>query len=199
MRVDRNIEMTKMIDKDMVQFVALLRGINVGGNNLIKMDSLRREFEKAGFQSVQTYIQSGNVIFLSGLNERMKVEKIIEKMLSTRFRYKAKVLVRSKKDMENTIAHFPKIFENPKWKHNVIFLSDAIDSRDILNRFEVKKDIENNSYYKGVLFWSAKMDKITRSNMLKLSKREEYKEMTVRNVNTTRKILELMNSAKDNK
>jgi uncharacterized protein (DUF1697 family) len=176
----------------MTKYIAFLRGINVGGNNLIKMDALRAEFEKAGFQSVKTYIQSGNVIFQSDLTDKIEVENKIEKLLSAKFKYKAKVLVRSKKDLESTISHFPKIFGNPEWKHNVIFLSSAVDSKSILKKLEIKKDIEENSYHKGVLFWSAKMDKITRSNMLKLSMRAEYKEMTVRNINTTKKILELM-------
>ena len=177
----------------MIKYVALLRGINVGGKNLIKMDALCSEFEKAGFQSVKTYIQSGNVIFQSGLTDKVEVEKKIEKFLSATFKYQARALVRSEKDIKNTINHFPVIFKNTEWKHNVIFLSDIIDSKKILQKLETKKEIEENSYYKGVLFWSAKMDKITRSNMLKLSsKKEYYQEMTVRNINTTRKILELM-------
>lgn len=177
----------------MNQYVALLRGINVGGNNIIKMETLRAEFENLGFQSVRTYIQSGNVIFQTERTDKNTIEKEIEKSLSTKFHYDAKVLIRSKKEMENTIAHFPSIFSDTNWKHNVIFLSSAINSKDILNWFAIKKEIEQISYYDGVLFWSANLYTITRSTMLKLSTRKEYKEMTVRNVNTTNKILALMN------
>jgi uncharacterized protein (DUF1697 family) len=176
----------------MTEYVAFLRGINVGGKNMIKMAELRSEFEQMGFQSVITYIQSGNVIFQSDIADTILIEKKIEESLSTCFKYNARALVRSKKDLENIIAHFPEIFKNPEWKHNVIFLSQMIDSKDILKKFEIKKEIEVTSYCHGTLFWSAKMDTITRSNMLKLSLRAEYKEMTVRNVNTTKKILELM-------
>lgn len=182
----------------MITYVAFLRGINVGGKNIIKMDALRAEFEKAGFQCVRTYIQSGNVIFQSDSTKNIEIEKEIEKILSDKFKYQAKVLIRSTKDMENIIVHFPKIFNNKKWKHNVIFLSNTINSKNILKNLEIKKDIEEHSYYNGVLFRSAKMDKITSSNMLKLSTRKEYKEMTVRNVNTTKKILELMHKSNRN-
>jgi uncharacterized protein (DUF1697 family) len=185
-------ELDVMAEK-MVKYVAFLRGINVGGKNVIKMEALGKAFEQMGFQSVKTYIQSGNVLFQSDIADKRELEKIIEKSLSERFKFEAKVLVRSKKDMENTIKRFPSIFENPDWKHNVLFLSSAIDSKNILNQFDIKKDIEVISYYKGVLFWSAKLDTITRSKMLKLSTRKEYQEMTVRNINTTKKILELMN------
>ena len=109
-------------------YIALLRGINVGGNSIINMDDLRAEFEKLGFSSVRTYINSGNVIFATGIADRLKLEKMIEKSLSKAFGYKTRVLVRSKSDIENTISHFPKVFADPGWKHNIIFLSDEIDS-----------------------------------------------------------------------
>lgn len=177
----------------MTKYVAFLRAINVGGNNIIKMEALRAEFEKMGFESVKTYIQSGNVLFESDLSDKLKIEKKIEKALAEKFKYNARVLIRSQKDMENIVSSFPKIFADSGWKHNVIFLSDLIDSKEILKKLETKgKEIEQTYYSQGVLFWSANMDTITRSNMLKLSTRKEYKEMTVRNINTTRKILELM-------
>lgn len=176
----------------MINYIAFLRGINVGGNNIIKMEDLRAAFEKMGLKKVKTYIQSGNVLFQSDLLETQKIEAIIEKELAKKFNYEAKVVVRSEKEMENIITHFPKIFENPDWKHNVIFLTKVIDSKDLLKQFEIKKDIEEVSYYKGVLYWSAMIEKISRSTMLKLSSRKEYKEMTVRNVNTTKKVYVLM-------
>ena len=181
--------------KNMKQFVSFLRGINVGGNNIIKMETLRCEFENIGFHSVRTYIQSGNVIFDTEIADKNKIEKKIEKALSIKFNYNAKVLVRSKKEMENTVAHFPTIFTDANWKHNVIFLSSEINSKDIIKQFNIKNEIEQLSYYDGVLFWSANLSTITRSTMLKLSTRKEYKEMTVRNVNTTNKILALMNES----
>lgn len=173
-------------------YVAFLRGINVGGNNIIKMKDLKEEFEKMGFSEVKTYIQSGNVIFRSEIKDKEKIEKIIEKALETKLKYKAKVLIRTKKEMQDTISNFPKIFENPEWKHNVIFLRDSINKKEILKEFEIKKEIEEIHYSEGTLFWSAELKSITRSKMLKLSSKKEYQEMTVRNVNTTRKILELM-------
>ena len=176
----------------MTKYVALLRGINVGGKNVIKMEALRTEFERMGFLSLKTYIQSGNVLFRSELKDTVKIERKIEKALKTKFNYAAKALVRSEEQMEGIVAHFPKIFGDSAWKHNVVFLSAAIDSAAILERFEIKKDIERIYYCKGVLFWSAKLEMITRSTMLKLSARKEYQEMTVRNVNTTKKISELM-------
>jgi uncharacterized protein (DUF1697 family) len=176
----------------MKKYIALLRGINVGGNNIIKMEHLKSVFEKMGLHSVKTYIQSGNVLFQSDASDIQIIRTNIEQELAKKFNYKAIVVVKSERELNNIIAHFPKTFENTDWKHNVIFLSKQIDSSYIVKQFEIKKDIEENSYYKGVLFWSAKIDKITRSTMLKLSSRKEYQEMTVRNINTTKKIFALM-------
>lgn len=175
-----------------IAYVALLRGINVGGNNIIKMEALRTEFERMGFAQVSTYIQSGNVLFFSSIDDTDKIEKKLEKALSTRFNYKARVLVRSRREMQATVKHFPRRFADKNWKHNVIFLSKAIDSKNILKQRMIKKDIEEVAYYKGVLFWSAKLSDLTRSTMLKLSSRPEYKEMTIRNTNTTKKIVALL-------
>jgi uncharacterized protein (DUF1697 family) len=176
----------------MITYIALLRGINVGGNNIIKMEALRAVFEKLGFTNVKSFIQSGNVLFQSEITDELALEKKLEAALSETFNYTARVLIRSQKDMVKTVAAIPPIFENPEWKHNVIFLSPAINSPKILDTFTPKPEIEELHYAPGVLFWSAKLDGISRSTMLKLSTRKEYKEMTVRNANTTRKILELM-------
>jgi len=74
----------------------------------------------------------------------------------------------------------------------VIFLRHTIDSKDILRELELKQDIEEVVYCPGALFWSAQISELTRTNMLKLSSRKMYLDMTIRNQNTTRKLYELM-------
>ena len=73
----------------MIKYVALLRGINVGGRKVIKMDALARVFVSLGFKSVKTYIQSGNVIFDGPVTHSdvlvKKIEKKLHKSLVLRF------------------------------------------------------------------------------------------------------------------
>lgn len=176
----------------MKTYVAFLRGINVGGKNIVKMDAVRSAFEELGFSGVKSYIQSGNIIFQSDLSDEEKLAKIISQGLAKIFQLEIKVLIRSQQELEQVVASFPPIFSNPDWKHNIIFLSHKIDSVKILDRFKIKTDLEAIAYCPGVLFWSAKWDGITRSTMLKLSAKPEYQEMTVRNINTTQKIVALM-------
>ncbi|MBK9040983.1 MAG: DUF1697 domain-containing protein [Bdellovibrionales bacterium] len=176
----------------LVTYVALLRGINVGGNNIIKMNDLKKCFEALNFSNVKTYIASGNVIFSANKIKNDVLIKTIEEALRKTFGYKAIIVLRTQAEIEATVDGFPKIFKNITWKHNVIFLGKDIDSKSILKSLSLKDDIETITYKKGVIYWSAQMKNITKSNMLKLSSKPEYQRMTVRNQNTTRKILALM-------
>lgn len=74
----------------------------------------------------------------------------------------------------------------------MIFLRHSIDSEDVLAELDFKKDIEQVVYRPGALLWSAQVSDLTRTSMVKLSSRKIYKEMTIRNLNTTKKLYELM-------
>jgi uncharacterized protein (DUF1697 family) len=174
-------------------FVALLRGVNVGGNNMISMSSLKQSFEKLGFSDVATYINSGNIIFKSKEADARKLEIKIEKMLAKEYQLGSKVVLRSLSEMEKLVQSMPRNWTGESgWRYNVIFLRHTIDSEKILGELEVKKDIEEVVYCPGALLWSAQVSEMTRTNMIKLSSRKMYQDMTIRNLNTTRKLYELM-------
>jgi len=174
-------------------FVALLRGVNVGGNNMISMSSLKKSFETLGFTDVVTYINSGNIIFKSKETDARKLESKIEKMLAKEYQLESKVVLRSLAEMAQLVQSLPRNWGgDSNWRYNVIFLRHTIDSEEILAEIEVKKDIEEVVYRPGTLLWSAEVSALTRTNMLKLSSRKMYQDMTIRNLNTTRKLHELM-------
>jgi uncharacterized protein (DUF1697 family) len=174
-------------------FVALLRGVNVGGNNMISMRSLKESFESLGFTNVSTYINSGNIIFKTKENDARKLEKKIEQMLSKEYELDSKVVLRSLSEMASLIKSLPRSWgADTNWRYNVVFLGHSIDSKAILADIQVKNDIEDVFYVPGTLLWSAQINELTRTNMLKLSSRKIYQDMTIRNLNTTRKLYELM-------
>lgn len=181
-------------------FVALLRGVNVGGNNIIRMSSLKTSFEKIGFSRVSTYINSGNILFQSKERDARKLETRIEAMLSREYKLGCKVVVRSFSEMASLIDNLPKNWDGDKnWKYNVIFLRHSIDSEKVLECLGAKPEIEKVVYYSGTLLWSARIPDLNRTTMLKLSSQKIYQEMTIRNTNTTRKLYELMKKmAEDN-
>jgi uncharacterized protein (DUF1697 family) len=180
-----------------MSYVALLRGINVGGNTIISMATLKECFEKLGYKNVKTYINSGNVIFQSTVKDPRELEKQIEKLIRDNFTLDVMVVTRSYDEMNKVIKAIPKNWDKPTdYKYNVIFLNSKIDNPSILNGLQPKSEIEELHYHPGVLLWAAKTSDLTKSNMVKLSKNSIYKQMTVRNLNTTKKVFELMKDLK---
>ena len=174
-------------------FVALLRGINVGGNNMIRMSSLKDSFEKMGFKDVTTYINSGNIIFQTKEGDARKLEKNIERMLLKEYKLDCKVVVRSFSEMAKLVEHLPENWGgDERWRCNVMYLRHSIDSKDVLDLLEPKKDIEQVVYVPGTLLWSVQVSEVTRTSMNKLPGRKIFQDMTVRNLNTTKKLYELM-------
>ena len=86
--------------------LALLRGINVSGHNMIKMDTLKSVLEKAGFQKVQTYIQSGNVFVDSGEEHGASVGFKIKQEIFKALGLEVPVVVISKEDLEKKRKEF---------------------------------------------------------------------------------------------
>jgi uncharacterized protein (DUF1697 family) len=177
-------------------FVALLRGVNVGGNNMISMKSLKESFETLGFVNVSTYINSGNIIFQSKEADPRKLERKIEQMLSSDYQLDSKVVLRSLSEMEKLMNDLPRSWnEDSSWRYNVIFLRYSIDSEKILTELPANSDIEQVVYRPGALLWSTQATQMSQSQLGKLSSRKTFRDMTVRNLNTTRKLYELMKKA----
>ena len=174
-------------------YVALLRGVNVGGNSMISMRALKESFETMGSTHVTTYINSGNIIFTTKQNDPRKLETKIEQMLSQEYQLSSKVVVRSLAEMEELVRGLPRSWNgDSSWRYNVIFLRHTIDSEDILAELPANSDIEEVVYRPGTLLWSAQAAQMNQTKMGKLSSRKIFQDMTVRNLNTTKKLYELM-------
>jgi|SRR6266446_5839266 len=108
-------------------YISMLRGINVGGHKRVKMDQLRRSFEALGFEQVQTYIQSGNVVFKTGKSSPAALSKKIEERILKDFGFSALVISRTADEMSKMIAGNPFLKRrgiDPTRLH-VMFLSEA--------------------------------------------------------------------------
>ena len=180
--------------------VALLRGINVGGNNIIPMAELAKCFEAMKFASVRTFIASGNVIFRAPKQELRKLEDKIEKALVKQFAYDAKVVVKSKPEMDAILAAIKKQWAKPSsvTRYYVMFLRHAVDKQAVLDEFAPREGVETLTYAPGALLWAAKISDLGKSTVAKkMLAKTIYKEMTVRNLNTTQKLGELMDAAEN--
>ncbi len=173
--------------------MALLRGINVGGKNRVEMKELKAVFEEAGMTSVRTYINSGNVVFSSTMRARARLASLVEEAVARRFGFKIDVLVRDVKSMRRVVEAMPGHWTNDAaMKCDVMFLWDEVDRPSILKQVRFKPEIEDVRYVPGAVIWRADRENVTRSGYMKLAATPLYKRMTIRNCNTTRKLLELM-------
>jgi len=111
-------------------YISMLRGINVGGHNQIKMTALRELFEALGFERVQTYIQSGNVVFKAGKSSTLQVSKRVEERIAKVFGFRVSVVTRTSAELGSVIASNPLLKTKgiDPTKLHVTFLSEAPES-----------------------------------------------------------------------
>jgi uncharacterized protein (DUF1697 family) len=178
----------------MKQYVTLLRGINVGGNNLIKMTELKACFEAQGFDHITTYIQSGNVLFSADESDQAKLTAEVEDVLSKTFNYKSRVVVRSHVEMRDIVRHAPKGFgEDPaSYRYDVIFLKEPLTASEAMKSVATKEGVDQASAGNGVLYFSRLFARATQSYVSRLVSMPVYQNMTIRNWNTTTKLLQMM-------
>ena len=96
-----------MFEPDMPVIISLLRGVNVGGHHLIKMDALRALYESLGLRDAQTYLQSGNVVFGAERRDLSLLAKQIEDRIEKRFGFRPEVIVRTPSDFRKVMAGNP--------------------------------------------------------------------------------------------
>lgn len=120
----------------MTAYVALLRGVNVGGNTL-KMSWLREACEEIGLNGVQTYVQSGNIVFSSPLSAP-KLEQALKELIDRQTRLPVTVTVRSAAELEGVIGGNPFLEQKgvDVTKLHVTFLAKAV-ARPELDRLDV--------------------------------------------------------------
>ena len=176
------------------RYIALLRGINVGGNNLIKMLDLRTSFAKMGFTDVVTYIQSGNVLFSSKQTNKTKLSALIEKALSETFSYESRVVVVSASDMEQVVAQAPKGFgkDREQYRYDVLFVREPLTTGEALKELPIAPGVDTVHAGDHALYFRRLDSKAAQSRLNKLVQRPVYKNLTVRNWNTTIKLLEMV-------
>lgn len=180
-------------------YVALLRGINVGGNNKINMKQLKETFEQAGLLDVVTYINSGNIIFADHqdrVNANAELAQILEQAIAVDFGLQIKVMVRNLDEVRTVVQALPEEWTNDAMaKSDVMFLWDEVNDVSVLDKLPIKPEIGTLLYVPGAILYSVSKELVTKSGMSKLIGSKVYKYMTVRNVNTTRQIYKLMQVA----
>ena len=180
----------------MTVHIALLRGINVGGNNMIKMAELKNLFDSMGLSEAKTYIQSGNVVFKSSEKEDQLI-RTIERGIEDTFGFKISVIVRTADALDQTLANCPfseeQIAEakrtSPGESLYVSLLSEA-PKPEKANQLEACADSNNQFYISGREVYLLFSDGISQSKLANKLPLLDVS-MTVRNWKTLGKLSDL--------
>jgi len=175
------------------RYAALLRGINVGGKNLISMPDLRAAFEEHGCTSVATYIQSGSVVFATDRPAK-GLEGELEAMLERRFAIPLLVVVRSHQQLRAIVEKAPAGFgQQPDTYHSdVIFLKAPLTTGQAMSVVRLRADVDQAWTGTGALYFQRLSARRTASRMSSIIGTPQYQLMTIRNWRTTTTILGLL-------
>jgi uncharacterized protein (DUF1697 family) len=172
--------------------VALLRGINVGGRHAVPMAGLRRVVAGLGATDVRTWINSGNVVFaLPGTDDGFAGR--LESAVAGEFDVTCRVLVRTGDHVRAIAAAIPAEWGNgPDAKADVVYLFDGIDPAGARDRLAPRDGIDNVVLAPGALIWMVERANASRNGLLRMVGTDLYRASTVRNVNTARRLAQMV-------
>lgn len=178
-----------------MKYIALIRGINVGGKSVVKMADLKKVFEKLGFTNVFTYINSGNVIFETEESDPKKLSHAIEENLTKCFKFDLRIVLVSEKELNSVLESVPFEWKN---KNNlrcyIAFVRKPVTPKEVLEVIEPKEGVDSVKLGEDVVYLTTKLEGITKSGFTKLIKTKIYKDITIRNYNTVQKLQGLISS-----
>jgi uncharacterized protein (DUF1697 family) len=173
-------------------YVALLRGINVGGKNITKMAALKVCLEQAGFKRVETFIQSGNVVFESTQKSAAKLTSQIDAAIESALGIDPRVVVLSR-DRKTVLSDAPAAWRSrADLRMNIAFLRPPSTAAVALKEVDVRPGVDSVEGGKGVLYMSTTLRDLGKSRMSRIVTKPVYQEMTIRAYATCQKILALM-------
>jgi uncharacterized protein (DUF1697 family) len=174
-----------------MKYVALLRGINVGGNRKVPMADLRALFETLGFQNIITYINSGNVVFSAADRPHRKT---LESALQDRYGFAIDTLILTADEVRTIAEAIPAGWTNDRQieKSDVIYLLGDANKPDTLDAMNRHAPSETLVYVDHAILANISREHQSRSSLLKIVGTPLYGQVTIRNVNTARKLAELV-------
>ena len=177
-----------------VPYLALLRGVNVGGKNLVKMADLRVAVEAMGFDNVATYIASGNLLFTAPVQKRDELAARLESELSRHFGLQLKLVLLTESQLTTVVEEAPRGFGADTDLCDVIFLRKPLTVKRAFGVLDLKEGVDRAWPGKGVLYFARLSTRASSSRISKVVMLPEYQDMTIRSWSTTTKLLALMRS-----
>src|SRR5262245_61843596 len=157
------------------------------------MADLKTCVEELGLEDVSTYIASGNVLFDGGRRDAARLETELERAIEQRFGLPVKVVVLDRAAYARIVEAIPASWVGDAGlRANVAFVRRTTDAEEVVRDLEPDQAVEEVKTTDGAILWATRRDALNRSVMRKLIGGAAYKELTVRNLNTTLKLHELL-------
>ncbi|WP_136708286.1 DUF1697 domain-containing protein [Agromyces sp. H66] len=180
----------------MTAYVALLRGINVGGKNPIGMQDLAECFRAAGYEEVRTHLQSGNVLFSSSRRSGSDVEETIERMLRQRFDIPIPAIVRSRDELDATVASAPADHGSAELRSDVFFLKHPLTADVVMAQMpDLRAGVDAIVPGPGALYFSRVAAQAGKTRITRLMAMPVFQQMTVRTWRTTTRLLGVLHES----
>jgi len=173
-----------------MKYVALLRGINVGGNKKVPMADLKKSMEKIGFKNIKTLLATGNVIFENAKSDIEEITNTIATGLEKNFGFTIPVIVRKHEEFEEIIKSdpFKNIKVTPDTRLYVTFLPDKPKSKLPIPYTSADNSYEILSISNNTIFSALDLSKTGTVEVMAILEKEFGKNITTRNWNTVMKI-----------
>ncbi len=172
-------------------YIALLRGVNVGGKGIVSMATLKDCFEAHGFTSVKTYINSGNIMFSAPKTATEKLAEQLEKAIERGTKLHVKVLVKTLDQLQVIASSVPKIADDPAIRCYVLFLWPTADSPSVLQNLPSNPELETLQYVPGAVVHTVAKKDAAKGRLSRVAGTPLYQDITMRNITTVRKLVTL--------
>ena len=177
----------------MRRYIALLRGINIGGRNKIVMSELKVSLMGLGYTAVSTYLNSGNVIFSSNMDDRDALSDMIKSMIKNEFGLDIPVFIIAQDELQNILNNAPNWWgdEDKEIYDNLIFMFPSISYDEFYTEVgNLEKAYEKAYHYKNAVFWSFRRKEYQKTNWWRGTASSKVSDkITIRTANTVRKIV----------
>lgn len=178
-----------------MKYIVLLRGVNISGKNKVSMPKLKQLLEENNYQNVSTYLNSGNIIIESNINNKELIIENISKIIEFNFNIKIPIYIMTVPELEDILNNSPSWWgtTNKEIYDNLIFIIPPTTYEEVYNTIgSPKENIDQIEEYHSTIFWSFVLKDYHKSTWwIKTANTSITNKITIRTANTMKKLLQL--------
>lgn len=178
-----------------MKYIILLRGVNISGKNKVSMPKLKQLLEENSYQNVSTYLNSGNIIIESNINNKELIVENISKIIEFNFNIKIPIYIMTVPELEDILNNSPSWWgtANKEIYDNLIFIIPPTTYEEVYNTIgSTKENVDQIEEYHNTIFWSFVLKDYRKSTWwIKTASTSITNKITIRTTNTMKKLLQL--------